>query len=131
MNLNHSSHVSVTVCVRSAERSDSQGSVNHNVFLLTYVWSVQRIYKSLFMHKRDQISTAICTQNKNGIQGTHCLCTVKHKNWHLVVPVVNTVWTRIESICTILAKNQSFHLLLLKNFTLEYEKFILFSKGAL
>lgn len=67
MNLNHVSDVSVTVCVRSAKKLVSQGSIDHNVFLLTYIWSGQRICKSLFMHKRDQISTAICTQKKNGI----------------------------------------------------------------
>lgn len=72
------------------------------------------------MHKRDQISTAICTQNKNRIQDTHFLSTVKHKSWHLEKSTVNTVWTRIESICTMLAINQLFRLLLLKNLTLEY-----------
>lgn len=89
----------------------------HNVLLLTYIWPVQRICKSLFTRKRDQIRNVICTRNKNGIQVTHSLSTEKHKNWHLEKSTVNTAWTRIKSVCTMLAINLLFHLLLLKNLT--------------
>lgn len=116
VSLNHCSCVSGAMCARSGERSVSQGSTDHNnILLLTYIWPVQRICKSPFMHKRDQIRNVICTRNKNGIQVTHFLSTEKRKNWHLEESTVNTVWTRIESVCTMLAVNQLFHLLLLKD----------------
>jgi len=95
MSLTHCSHVSGIVCVGSAEKSVIEGSIDHKVFLFTYIWPIQRIYKSLFMHKRDQISNSICTQNKNGVQATRWLSTGKHKSWHSEKSAVNTVWTRI------------------------------------